>query len=176
MKKIVLAWIVLLLAGSVKSQSTRPLYLEYMTSSGEIQAASIFIEKMFYDSIESVWVIRDRSQYMPSIQPGKPLYKEKTNVRKFVLPDDRFMYSISRESFKQLKQDGVMDFEGRILRLASDANLNSYTINNKNVNVLMAENVTGRVKLWILDNPELPLLIKTVGCFYNGDIELINIK
>lgn len=139
------------------SQSPRIVQLQYMNDRwGSISTAQIQIHSLYQDSLSRTWVIED------FYKPGS--FKN----------DDRWMYSISSEDYHLLKQTGTLMFEGRPLYLMSDCSQHVYDINGKLVYALVAEDNTGRTKIWILDNPSLPLLLKTEGCRYNGDLELVD--
>lgn len=172
MIRIVQVAIILVISLASRAQQPAKIQLEYFSSSkGQFQTASILVEKLFFDSSSQVWVIRDRSQYMPQIS-----WRSKSKPFRYSLPDDRWMYSISTTEFATLKRKGKMDFEGQPLQLISGCEENTYNIGGKLVNVLIAENYSGRLKIWILDNAHLPLILKTEGNWYNGDIELVNLR
>lgn len=147
----------LVVAACGVSQCPRIFRLQYMNDRcGSISTVQIQLCGLYHDTVSHTWVMED------CYNPGS--FKK----------DDRWMYSISINDYHLLKQTGTLMFDGRPLYLMSDCAPHVYDINGKLVNALVAEDNTGRTKIWILDNPSLPLLLKTEGCGYNGDIELVD--
>lgn len=155
--------------------------LEYsIMPDGAFLTATLQIEKMNADTILMGWQLNARSgrrgMLKKSFETAKRGYWEPPmDGEDFMVPDDQSLLSISRTCFNDLVQKGKMEFDGLIFTKSSDAV--KYDLNGGiKVDALGATSENGYTRIWVLNNPNLPLILKIDGNPFRVDVELTGIK
>jgi hypothetical protein len=178
MKSFVLTSVILLLGITTISQPSKPKYLslEYMVvPNGGIMKAALVVQGIYKDTSVKTWHIKDRERNLQRSKSGKQNYwYPRRGDEFFYIPDDRGLISLSAESFINLRDNGFVEFQGHHLTVISPKGC-VFDVNGRRFAALQAENNTGSIRIWVLDNARLPLLLKTEGNPYDADIELIDI-
>jgi hypothetical protein len=90
------------------------------------------------------------------------------------LKDDETIMVISKKSFAGLVKDQTMVFNGATFTVKPLTA--PYKINDLEADVVHAVSANGKVEIWVLNNPEFPLLCKLSGNPGGIDLDLANIK
>ncbi|MEO6524602.1 MAG: hypothetical protein ABIN91_23155 [Mucilaginibacter sp.] len=133
------------------------------------------------DSLKMDWEVSEYgngsyTMALKSLQNGKkmvlkvPLPDEVTQ-----LPDTETMGFISRSAFKCMAKNKFMVFDNMkyILSTVTTPPINS---NGQELDVIHAVSVDGRNQLWILNNPDFPLICKTINNIVGANLTLRYIK
>ncbi|MDN5285425.1 MAG: hypothetical protein JWR38_1699 [Mucilaginibacter sp.] len=133
------------------------------------------------DSLKMNWEVDDygSGSYQmstKSLQSGKGMYLESPQPNATIqVPDNETMAFISKNAFKDITQKREMEF-GDLKYVLSKNQLSNITIGDKQLDVVHAEAVNGKTELWILNNPDFPLICKTKNGTYGVDLLLDYIK
>lgn len=133
------------------------------------------------DSLKMKWQVEDYgsgnySMSNKSLQSGTEMHLESPEPNSNVeLPETETLAFISKNAFKDITQKRAMEF-GDVKYVLSKNQLSGIKIDNKELDVVHAEAVNGKTELWILNNPDFPLICKTKNGSYGVDLELDYIK
>ncbi|WP_448702839.1 hypothetical protein ACFGVR_10835 [Mucilaginibacter sp. AW1-3] len=133
------------------------------------------------DSLKMKWRVEDygSGNYLmsnKSLQSGTGMHLESPEPNSSVeLSDSETLAFISKNAFKDITQKREMEF-GDVKYVLSKDQLSDIKINNKQLDVVHAQAVNGKTELWILNNPDFPLICKTKNGTAGVDLELDYIK
>jgi hypothetical protein len=155
--------------------------LEYsIMPNGTFLTASLRIEKLSADTLLMSWQLNLRSgrrgMLRKSMETAKRGYWEPPmDGEDFMIPEDQSLLSISKSCFTELKQNGRMEFDGLVFTKSTDPVKYDLSGGVK-VNAFSATSENGYTRIWVLDNPDLPLILKLDGNPFQVDIEITGIK
>jgi hypothetical protein len=89
------------------------------------------------------------------------------------LKDDETILVLSKNTFNDLTKDQAFGLNGGKFTVKADAT--AYKINDKEADVIHAVSANGKVDIWVLNNPDFPLICKLTG-FGGFDFDLASIK
>jgi hypothetical protein len=154
--------------------------LEYsIMPSGTFLTASLRIEKLNADTLLMSWQLNSRSgrrgMLKKSMETAKRGYWEPPmDGEDFMIPEDQSLLSISKACYTELKQKGRMEFDGMFFTKSIDPV--KYDLNGLKVDAFSATSENGYTRIWVLDNPDLPLILKLDGNPFQVDIEITSVK
>ncbi|WP_419801276.1 hypothetical protein [Mucilaginibacter sp.] len=90
------------------------------------------------------------------------------------LKDDETLAILSKTTFNNLKTNNSFELNGQTFTVAADAT--PFKINDKEADVFYAATANGKTKLWILNDPDFPLICKLTGGPQGIDLNLQSIK
>lgn len=90
------------------------------------------------------------------------------------LKDDETLAIISKNTFNDLTTNKTFALNGQKFIVTADAT--PYKINDKDADVFYAVTANGKTKLWILNNPDFPLICKLQGGPQGIDLTLDSIQ
>lgn len=90
------------------------------------------------------------------------------------LKDDETFAVISKSTFSNLTTNKTFVLNGQTFNVTTDAT--PYKINDKEADVFYATTANGKTKLWILNNPDFPLICKLEGGPQGIDLSLSKIQ
>ncbi|RYY31112.1 MAG: hypothetical protein EOO04_02500 [Chitinophagaceae bacterium] len=93
-----------------------------------------------------------------------------------VLPDDQLMLVLSRQQWKALQDSKKMVHNGTNYVLVPSSSQNELKLGDKSVDVLYVESDNKSSKIWILNNPFLPVMLKVVGNPNGPDLNVLSIN
>ncbi len=176
----------LLVCGSASAQKFVPQIktgteMGYTVSLGDQKIGFLLTLSSTTDSLKMKWQVDDygSGNYLmsnKSLQSGKGMYLESpqpdANIK---LADTVTMAFISRNAFKQITHNQEMEF-GDLKYVLNKNEATSIKIDDKELDVVHAVAVNGKTELWILNNPDFPLICKTKNGTYGVDLLLDYIK
>jgi len=133
------------------------------------------------DSVKMKWEVEDygSGNYLmstKSLQSGTGMYLESPQPNATIkVPDSETMAFISRNAFKDITQKHEMQFGDTKYVLSKDQ-LSTLKVADKELDVVHAQAANGKTELWILNNPDFPLICKTKNGTYGVDLVLDYIK
>ena len=133
------------------------------------------------DSVKMKWEVEDygSGSYLmstKSLQSGTGMYLESPQPNATIkVPDSETMAFISRNAFKDITQKHEMEFGDTKYVLSADR-LSTLKVADKELDVVHAQAANGKTELWILNNPDFPLICKTKNGTYGVDLVLDYIK
>jgi hypothetical protein len=89
------------------------------------------------------------------------------------LKDDETLLVLSKNTFTDLTKNQAVELNGGKFAVKTDGT--AYKINDKDADVVHAVSANGKVNIWILNNPDFPLICKLTG-FGGFDFDLASIK
>lgn len=92
-----------------------------------------------------------------------------------VLPDDKIMLVISKDQWNALQKDKKMTHNGTTYLLGEASADNELKIGDKVADVIFAQSENKSSKIWILNNPSLPMMLKVVGNTNGPDLSVMSI-
>ena len=153
--------------------------LEYAVyPNGMFLTGNLFMEKINADTVTIAWTIQDRSgrrtMLKNSIDNGKGGYwNPPIDGEDIIIPEDELLLCVSKTAFQSLKQTGKMVFDGVLF--TAEINKRTYKVGNKLLNAIHLTNDKTTTNMWVLDDPDLPLILKLEGNPFNVDVELTGI-
>ncbi len=93
-----------------------------------------------------------------------------------VLPDDKIMLVISKDQWNALQKDKKMTHNGTTYLLGAPAPDNELKLGDKVTDAIYVESENKSSKIWILNNPSLPLMLKVVGNTNGPDLAVMSIN
>ncbi|RYY26241.1 MAG: hypothetical protein EOP41_04690 [Sphingobacteriaceae bacterium] len=90
------------------------------------------------------------------------------------LKDDETLAILSKTTFGNLTANKTFELNGQTFTVTNDAT--PFKINDKEADVFYAVTANGKTKLWILNNPDFPLICKLTGGPQGIDLNLQSIK
>ncbi|OCX54652.1 hypothetical protein BEL04_10525 [Mucilaginibacter sp. PPCGB 2223] len=133
------------------------------------------------DSLKMKWHVEDygSGNYVmstKSLQSGIGMHLESPEPNANIeLPETETLAFISKDAFKDITQKQEMEF-GDVKYVLSKNQLSDIKIGNKQLDVIHAQAANGKTELWILNNPDFPLICKTKNGSEGVDLEIDYIK
>lgn len=90
------------------------------------------------------------------------------------LKDDETLAVLSKNTFTNLTTNKTFELNGQTFNVTADTS--PYKINDKEADVFYAVTANGKTKLWILNNPDFPLICKLEGGPQGIDLSLNSIQ
>lgn len=90
------------------------------------------------------------------------------------LKDDETLAVLSKNTFNNLTTNKTFELNGQKFTVTADTA--AYKINDKEADVFYAVTANGKTKLWVLNNPDFPLICKLQGGPQGIDLSLNSIK
>ncbi|RYE36780.1 MAG: hypothetical protein EOP42_02095 [Sphingobacteriaceae bacterium] len=110
-----------------------------------------------------------------AIESGKKMaIKEPAMDGVTKLKDDETLAILSKNTFKNLTANKTFELNGQTFTVSADTT--PFKINDKEADVFYAATANGKTKLWILNNPDFPLICKLTGGPQGIDLNLLSIK
>jgi len=92
------------------------------------------------------------------------------------LRDNEVILLLSRASWASIKTQKKAEIDQQVFNVATPESGEKLSINGKAVDALFIQNPTSGAKMWILNQPELPILLKIQGNAAGYDIELKSVE
>ena len=92
------------------------------------------------------------------------------------LADDQNVLVVSKAIWDALHRDKKADYDLQTFTLKTPTDQQRLLIDGKPLNVLMLEGQNGTSKIWLLNNPKFPAIVKIEGNTMGPDITLIGIE
>lgn len=92
------------------------------------------------------------------------------------LKDDETLAFLSKDTFNGLVTSKTFMLNKQTFNVVADTAAVPYKINDKEADVFYAVTPNGKTKLWVLNNPEFPLICKMEGGPYGIDLNLESIQ
>jgi hypothetical protein len=99
----------------------------------------------------------------------EPGYDEVTKLK-----DNETLAFISKDTFKSLVDNKTFELNGQTFKVSDEAP--AYQLNGKDADIFYAVTANGKTKLWILNNPEFPIICKIEGAAQGIDLTLNSIQ
>lgn len=113
--------------------------------------------------------------------PAKALQSGKGTLENLPAPDQltrlpsyRTFACISKEAFNNMIKNQTFEYDD--LNFAVKADTEAFIINNKQLDVIHAVATNGKGELWILNNPDFPLICKSKDSAHSMDLNLVSIQ
>ncbi len=90
------------------------------------------------------------------------------------LKDDETLAVLSKNTFTNLTTNKTFELNGQTFKVTDDTA--PYKINDKEADVFYAVTANGKTKLWILNNPDFPLICKLEGGPQGIDLSLKSLQ
>lgn len=90
------------------------------------------------------------------------------------LKDDETLAVLSKDSFNSLITNKTFDLNKQTFTVAIDTE--TYSINDKALDLIYATTANGKTKLWIINNPAFPIIYKMTGGPMGIDLTLSALK
>jgi len=90
------------------------------------------------------------------------------------MKNDETLIVISKKTFNSLVKDNTFQLNGQKFTVSTDTT--SYKINDKTADVFHAIGENGKSEIWIINNPDFPLVYKAKGVTRGVDFTLTGIK
>jgi hypothetical protein len=133
------------------------------------------------DSVKMTWEV---SKYgsgtyvmaAKSLENGIKMYLEAPQPDEVTrLSDSETMAFISKTAFKDMEKNQVMEFDGQEYVLNKKETV-FIKVNNKELDVIDAISTDGKNEIWVLNNPDFPLICKTKNTTLGADLTLNYIR
>jgi hypothetical protein len=110
-----------------------------------------------------------------AMESGKKMaIKEPSTNSVTKLKDDETLAVLSKNTFTNLTTNKTFELNGQTFTVTADTTV--YKINDKEADVFYAVTANGKTKLWILNNPDFPLVCKLQGGPQGIDLSLNSIQ
>ena len=175
---IVVGLAILQLQAANAQDNLKTIRLEYMVQpNGGIIYGSLRDGEIKYSVVDSAWhFLITVPTRMPPVS-SKQYFLPAPLRKRFVLQtDDRALFCLSSDQYNKLKETACLEFESQYLAIVTTDYPRVYYADGKKLHAIVAENNTGSLRIWVLDNPFFPIILKTEGSSLNVDIELISVK
>lgn len=103
-------------------------------------------------------------------------WDEPVNGGDMELSDEQTLLLVSREQWKNLKTNGKLEFDMQSYSLAPTGEDQGLALDGKELDVLVLKGENGQSKMWVLNNPDLPVILKIVANTLGPDLEVVSIK
>lgn len=173
------AFVIIRAQEAIKIGEGTKLHYSIMPNGGYV-TASLFVEKLNADTLLFSWQLNARSgrrgMLKKSIETARKGYWEPPmDGEDFMIPEDQSLLSLSRICFNELKQRGRMEFDGMVFT-TKDSNAITYDMNGTKIRALSATSENGYTRIWVMDDPAFPLILKLDGNPFQVDVELTSIN
>ena len=92
------------------------------------------------------------------------------------IPDDQAVLLISKSQWENIQKNKKAEYEMEEFQVKEAAEADQLKLNGKVVDAILLGSADGNTRLWILNNPSFPVLLKTEGNKVGIDIELREIN
>lgn len=188
MKKIVLG-ICLLLAGSAWAQDKYVPTIKQGTKLGYAAYTNgqTFTLSFSFDSVATgylkvswnvdgfgngSWVMKSKS--LESAVKG--FWDQPSPGTEQVLPDDHVVLIFSKAQWDQLQKDKKIDFDNQTFTVKTPTEQQQLKIAGKPVDAFFAENANSSTRIWILNNPAFPVMLKIEGNALGADLTISSVE
>lgn len=152
-----------------------------ITNNGAI-AFVLKLDSLTSDYIKFGWLADDQSsgswimkkQSLESANVG--FWNQPEPNTAFELQGNQSVVVISKALWNALQKDKKMSFDMKTYALKTPADNQQFKLSGKVVDALFLEAEDGSSKIWILNNPALPLMLKIEGNIAGPDAELKSIE
>lgn len=103
-------------------------------------------------------------------------WDEPINGGDMELADEQTLLLVSKAQWNKLKSDGKMEYDMQNYSLASAGEEEEIKLDGKALDVLMLKGENGQSKMWVLNNPDLPVILKISANTLGPDVEVLSIK
>lgn len=111
----------------------------------------------------------------PAMQSAKKMaFKEPQADGVTKLKDDETLAVLSKNTFKDLTTSKTFILNGQTFNVTADTA--PFKINDQEADVFYAVTTNGKTKMWVLNNPDFPLICKLQGGPQGIDLTLESIK
>jgi hypothetical protein len=118
------------------------------------------------------WVMKQKS--LQSANRG--LWNEPMNGMDQELPDEQTVLLFSKSSWDALQKDKKADYDMQSFTVAELKDDQQLKLNGKTVDVLLLQGENGSTRIWLLNNPSFPAILKIEGNTMGPDLELRSIE
>jgi hypothetical protein len=110
-----------------------------------------------------------------AIQSGKKMAIKEPGMDDVTkLKDDETLAFLSKDTFTSMVNNKTFELNGQTFNVTADTA--PYTINGQEADVFYAVTPNGKTKMWILNNPDFPLICKLQGGPHGIDLSLDSLK
>lgn len=92
------------------------------------------------------------------------------------LSDDQTILMLSRSQWKSLQDDKKFEYDMQAFSPMTATEQQLLKIDNKIIDALMVQGQNGSTRLWVLNNPSLPIILKIEGNTMGPDLWLHSIE
>jgi len=92
------------------------------------------------------------------------------------MPADQSILILSKALWSSIQKDKKFRFDEQDYVIKEQPTASVFKINDKPVNALYAESSNGSVRLWFLNNPSIPILLKIEGNPLGVDVNLQSVE
>jgi len=155
--------------------------MDYTVSLGGQKVGFALTVSSMGDSLKMKWEVADygSGNYLmgaKSLQSGKGMYLQSPQPDQNVkLAETETIAFISKNSFNDMTQKQTMEF-GDLKYVLDKADKAPIRVADQDLDVLHMVATNGKTELWILNNPDFPLICKTKNGSYGVDLTLDYIK
>lgn len=93
-----------------------------------------------------------------------------------VVPDDKVQFILSKDQWASLMKDKKVKHNGVEYNLVPVAAGNEFKLDNKIVDAVYLESADKSSKLWVLNNPAIPFLLKHSGNANGPDVTILTVQ
>ena len=120
---------------------------------------------------EGAWVMKQNSLQSATGSLGE---NPEPGVEQ-VLPDDKTQLVLSKDQWGTVAKDKKLKHNNVEFSVVAPAAENAFKVGEKPVDVVYLESADKSSKLWILNSPTLPLIVKVVGNTGGPDLTLLSL-
>jgi hypothetical protein len=143
---------------TVRLDSLTPAYIRFGWSAPNLGAGT--------------WIIKEKSIEKATAGWWEELQADK----EMLLPDNQSVVIFSRAQWEGIRKDKKTELDMVIYAVKTPGPQQKLKLNNKEVDALYLENDGGNSKLWILNNPSFPAILKIEGNTAGPDVELKSVE
>jgi len=92
------------------------------------------------------------------------------------LRDNEIILLLSRATWASIQSEKKAEIDQQVFNLVKPASDQKLLIGGKSVDALFIQNPTSGAKMWVLNQPDLPMLLKIQGNAAGYDIELRSVE
>ena len=160
----------------IKSNSV----INYTLSQNGVDAPMVLTFTSFGDPTKIDWNIEgygsgSYEMSAKALQSGKGTLPKTPDIDALTkLPDYQTIACISKDAYNDMIKTQAFTFDELKFVVKPDAQ--TIKINDKELDVIHAVATNGKGELWILNNPDFPLICKTKDNAHGIDLSLVNIQ
>jgi hypothetical protein len=102
---------------------------------------------------------------------GPPQYDQEIK-----LDQDQIMLLISKKQWNELQKNARVDFDGQMYIRKEATGENQLMMDGKPADAIYMQSENGKTRIWVLNNPALPLLLKVEGNPFGVDLQIERVK
>jgi hypothetical protein len=157
--------------------------LTYMVNiNGQDIPLTISYDSIATDYLKMGWTIQDMGSgawitKKNSIENGsRGWWDEPAPGMDTELSDDQTILMLSRSQWKSLQDEKKFDYDMQTFSPMTATEQQFLKIDNKVVDALLVQGQNGSTRLWVLNNPSLPIILKIEGNTMGPDLGLHSIE